>query len=86
VIFHCSDDLSVERVLKSFSNAVSSENDRLAGLHNSSDRFEELLKLTVSARETRVIANVAFSSGSSQHGKALRAAMGYDPPKKLVKA
>jgi hypothetical protein len=36
-----------------------------------------LLKLTVSLREISVIPKVALSSGSSQQGKALLAAVGY---------
>lgn len=36
-----------------------------------------LLRLTVSAREMRVMLKVAFSAGSSQQGKARRAAVGY---------
>jgi hypothetical protein len=36
-----------------------------------------LLRLTVSAREIRVIPNVALSIGSSQQGNARLAAVGY---------
>lgn len=35
-----------------------------------------LLKATVFSRETNVTAKVAFNNGSSQQGKALRAAVG----------
>ena len=36
-----------------------------------------LLRLIVSAREIKVTAKVALRSGSSQHGKARLAAVGY---------
>ena len=36
-----------------------------------------LFKLTVPVREMRVVANVALRAGSSQQGKACRAAVGY---------
>ena len=46
------------------------------GVYSSSEIAGMLLKLTVSARDTKVIPKVAFKSGSSQHGNALRAAVG----------
>jgi hypothetical protein len=50
-----------------------------AGLCDSSETIGILLRLTVLSREIMVIANVALSKGSSQHGNARRAAVGYNP-------
>ena len=49
----------------------------LSGRYTSSDMAGMLLKLTELTRETSVTAKVALRSGSSQHGNALRAAVGY---------
>ena len=50
----------------------------LSGLYTSSDIAGILLKLTEFTQETSVTATVALRRGSSQHGNALRAAVGYD--------
>lgn len=47
-----------------------------SGSYGSSDSAGMLLMLTVSLRETMVIANVAFKPGSSQQGNARLAAVG----------
>lgn len=44
----------------------------------SSEMTGMLLKLTVSARDTMLTANVAFNNGSSKQGNARRAAVGYE--------
>jgi len=44
----------------------------------SSEIEDMLLRLVVSAREMRVIPNVALRRGSSQQGNARRAAVGYN--------
>jgi hypothetical protein len=77
VSFHCAKRAFsfAEREVKSCSNAVFSA---VLGSYNSSDTLFMLLRLTVSVRERRVIAKVAFSKGSSQHGKALLAEVGYN--------
>ena len=48
----------------------------LSGLYTSSETAGMLLRLTEFTRDTSVIAYVALSSGSSQHGNPLRAAVG----------
>jgi hypothetical protein len=47
------------------------------GSYSFSDDTGMLLKFTVSAREIKVIANVALSSGSSQQGNARLAAVAW---------
>ena len=49
----------------------------LSGLNTSSEIAGILLRLTEFTRETSVTATVALRSGSSQHGNALLAAVGY---------
>lgn len=48
-----------------------------SGSYSFSDDTGMLLKLTVSAREIMVIANVALSRGSSQQGNARLAAVAW---------
>ena len=50
----------------------------LSGLYTSSEIAGMLLKLTEFTLETSVTATVALRRGSSQHGNALRAAVGYE--------
>jgi hypothetical protein len=49
----------------------------VAGVKFSSEMAGMLLRLTVSARDMRVMAKVALSRGSSQQGNARRAEVGY---------
>lgn len=48
----------------------------LSGVYTSSEMAGMLLRLTEPTRDTRVTANVALRSGSSQHGNDLLAAVG----------
>ena len=58
-----------------FSASHGSASDLASG-SGASDTAGMLLRFTDPTRDTSVTANVALSSGSSQHGNALRAAVG----------
>ena len=57
--------------------AISPDTPSTAITDEVAEAADMLLKLTVSAREIMVILKVAFKSGSSQHGNARLAAVGY---------
>jgi len=76
VIFHFvseSEALSLEKALASLLTDESSSGDVVNGF---SETTGILLRLTVSAREMRVMSYVAFRAGSSQQGKAFLAVVG----------
>jgi len=76
VIFHFvseSDVLSLEKALASLPTDGSSSGEVVKGF---SETTCILLRLTVSAREMRVMSYVALRAGSSQEGKALLAEVG----------
>ena len=73
VNFH-SDGLGREAIF--FASHESSST--IPGAQTTSDAADILLRLTVSFLETMEIANVALRPGSSQQGKARRAAVGWE--------
>lgn len=74
VTFHFSS--WVDRPEKSSARSAFSDSSLTLGSKTFSEIEGMLLKFTVSLRETMVTAKVALSAGSSQQGKARRAAVG----------
>lgn len=74
VVFHFS---PVAKPENSFTRSACPVGAFVSDAMISSEMAGILLRLTVSARDTSVTANVAFSRGSSQQGNARRAAVGF---------
>ena len=73
VTFHCP---ASDKALIFFASHESFS--ALSGLYTSSEKAGMLLRLTEFTREMSVMATVALRRGSSQHGNALLAAVGYE--------
>lgn len=83
VIFHLSGELMFG-VVNAENHWLTDDTSSLesdSGRNSFSDDTDILLRLTVSARDIKVMAKVALSSGSSQQGNARLAAVGWHKTK-----